>query len=100
MAIRMVILISFVALCMGTGLTSCERLKPENKAGRQLKIERFESIPALAIPAEFGNLMGVSSDRSDWAQLWFEKPDKTIVVVWVNSTEGAIRDTFVLVPRK
>lgn len=101
MAIRMVMLLSVVTLCMWS--ISCERLGPDEavlKAVRQLKIEPLKALDA--IPLEFGNLVGVSSDSSkpNWAQLWFEKQDKTIVVVWVNFLEGGLHATYVLVPRR
>lgn len=101
MARRTVLLLYAVTLCLG--LTSCERLKPEEaaiRASRQLKIEPLKVLDA--IPAEYGNLVGVTSNSSkpDWAQLWFEKPDKEIIVVWVNFVEGGLRSEAVVIPRK
>ncbi|TLY15425.1 MAG: hypothetical protein E6K69_06285 [Nitrospirae bacterium] len=92
---------SVVTLCMG--LTSCQKLEPDEvalKATRQLKIEMLKSLDA--IPTEYGNLVGVTSSsyRPDIAQLWFEKPDKTIVVVSVNFVKGGLWSNYLLIPRR
>jgi hypothetical protein len=65
-----------------------------------LKIEQLKSLDA--IPSEYGNLVGVttSSAYPDWAQLWFEKPDKTIVVVKVEWFKGRIDEKVTVIPRK
>jgi hypothetical protein len=90
-------------IVMTLAIISCERLRPEEamiQAARQLKIETLPSLDA--IPVDYGNLVGVTSNSSkpDWAELWFEKPDKTIVVVWVNFVYGALRNEYVVIPRK
>ncbi|TLY13182.1 MAG: hypothetical protein E6K69_09410 [Nitrospirae bacterium] len=92
---------SVVTLCMG--LISCQKLEPDEvalKATRQLKIETLKSLDA--IPAEYGNLVGVTSTsyRPDMAQLWFEKPDKTIVVISVNFVKGGLWSNYLLIPRR
>ena len=96
----MVMLLSVIALCLGS--ISCERLmsgEPAIKGAPQLKIEPLKSLDA--IPAEFGNLVGVTSDgRPGWAELWFEKPDRTIVVVAINFYGGGLWSHYVLVPRR
>ena len=101
MVLRTVMFMSVVTLCMG--LTSCQKLEPDEvalKATRQLKIETLKSLDA--IPAEYGNLVGVTSSsyRPDIAQLWFEKPDKTIVVVSVNFVKGGLWSNYLLIPRR
>ncbi len=55
-----------------------------------------------AIPAEYGDLIGVSSrpGSAGWTQAWFMKPDKTIVVVWVNSITGNVYDRVMTIPRR
>jgi len=100
MAIRMLVMGLALALCLGE--LACEKLPDEavRKASRQLKID---SLPSLeAIPTDYGNIVGVtsSSGTPSWAQLWFEKPDKTITVVWVNFIEGGLRREFVSIPRR
>ena len=55
-----------------------------------------------AIPAEYGNLVAVTTDAeyTGWAQLWFEKPDKSIVVVFVNHIRGELGQEVMSIPRK
>jgi hypothetical protein len=101
MAGRTVIFLFVITLCMG--LTSCQKLGPDEealKALRQLKMETLKSLDE--IPVEFGNLVGVTSnsDRPNLAQLWFEKPDKTIVVVSVNFIKGGLWSNYLLIPRR
>ena len=54
-----------------------------------------------AIPAEAGELVAVTPGPIDphWVVLWFQKPDKTISVQWVNVTTGTIGGQ-VTIPRK
>ncbi len=100
MALRMVVLVCVVTLFLG--VVSCEKLPELRGKGipRQLKTEPLKSLDA--IPAEFGNVVGVTSDssRPAWAQLWLEKPDKTIVVVWVNYVDGGLGGDYLLIPRR
>jgi len=101
MVLRTVMFMSVVTLCMG--LTSCQRLQPDEatlRAARQLKIETLKSLDA--IPAEYGNLVGVTSTsvRPNVAQLWFERPDKTIVVLSVNFVTGGLWNSYLLIPRR
>ena len=101
MALRIVMFLSAVALCMG--LTSCQKLEPDGtavKARRPLEIGPLKSLDA--IPVEYGNLVGVTSTSviPNVAQLWFEKPDKTIVVVSVNFMKGGLWGNYLLIPRK
>lgn len=100
MAVRIVALFCLVTLCMW--VISCERLPegPKTPLALLLKMETFKSFDH--IPAEFGNLVGVTSNSSSpgWAQLWFEKPDKTIIVVEVNFNKGALGEGFMTIPRR
>ena len=101
MAGRTVMFLFGIMLCLG--LTSCQKLGPDEealKALRQLKMETFKSLDE--IPVGFGNLVGVTSTnvRPNVAQLWFEKPDKTIVVVSVNFITGGLWSDYLLIPRR
>ncbi len=101
MAMRTGMFLYMVALCMG--LTSCQKLGPDEEAlrtVRQLKVETLNAVDA--IPAEFGNLVAVTpdKDRPNQAELWFQKPDKTIVVVRVDFIYGGLAKTYVLIPRR
>ncbi len=63
----------------------------------------FEKMKYLdAIPNEFGKLVNVtiSPVSPDLAQLWFEKPDKTIMVVKVEWMHGYISEQVLVIPRR
>ena len=84
--------IPLVLLCLvGLSITSCEKLD-EQIPGRTME----------TIPAAFGQIVGVTADPSlpYGAMLWFEQPDKTIVVVRVNTSRGTIYETTHSYPRK
>ena len=53
------------------------------------------------IPLDSGDLVAVTPHPVDghWAALWFQKPDKTISVRWVNVTLGTV-GTEMTIPRK
>ncbi len=74
------------------GLVSCQRVRNWKSTERELE----------AIPAEYGDLIGVTSRSDDpsWTQVWFMKPDKSVVVVFVNAARGRILDTVVTIPRR
>ncbi|MFN8006934.1 MAG: hypothetical protein U0V70_07925 [Terriglobia bacterium] len=66
----------------------------------ELKLS-FEKIRTPnAIPAEYGELEGVVHDKPHHAKLFFEKEDKSIVVVTVNVEEGSLSDQVLVIPRK
>ena len=100
MAMRTGMFVCVVALCMG--LASCQKLGPD-EAALQAAREKIEILKSLdGIPTEFGNLVGVTSNGyfPRQAQLWFEKPDKTIVVVRVDFSNGGIWKEFVSFSRR
>lgn len=101
MAARTIILFCLFTLC--TWSVACEKIQPERAvlgAAGQLKIETLQSPDV--IPADYGNLVGVTSNssRPNWAQLWFEKPDKTIVVVYVDFAQGGLHSKYIVIPRR
>jgi hypothetical protein len=53
-----------------------------------------------AIPADVGTLVGVTADDPGWAHLWYQRPDKQIVVVTVDTRQGLINGDIVTIPRK
>lgn len=92
---RTVIPLCGLTLCLG--LCSCRRI---SSAPRQLLTT--ESIKSIdAIPAEYGNLVSVTSRTPASALLWFEKPDKTIVIVGLElvGDNVSLADRVVVVPR-
>ena len=68
----------------------------------QTACRRIETAPLMtidAIPAEYGDFVGVSGSESV-TYLWFKKPDRTIVrVVLVNRT-GAVDVEVLSIPRR
>jgi len=54
-----------------------------------------------AIPLEYGDLLGVTPAADvGGAILYFQKPDKTIVTVYVNTIHRVIGETAVEIPRR
>jgi hypothetical protein len=93
---RTLILVCGLLLCI-VGI-SCE--KTQVAVPPELKLS-FETIKTQnSIPAEYGELEGVVADGSHFARMFFEKPDKSIVVVTVNMDDGFLRDHVLVIPRK
>ena len=93
--------IVFVCLIMTCLITfSCQKIEQASPPTATLKFEEFKSLDA--IPLEFGKLVGVTMNPAytDWAQLWFEKPDKTVMVVRVQWRTGYINKDVLIIPRK
>jgi len=76
---------------------SCQKIEPTPPT---LKFEQLKSRES--IPDEFGKLVGVTTGSRDpnMAQLWFEKPDRTIMVVKVNWYSGYLSPEVLVIPRK
>ncbi len=53
------------------------------------------------IPLDYGQLVAATPHPDDghWVALWFQKPDKTIAVVYVNVSQGKVIDRA-SIPRK
>ena len=99
MANRGVILFGLAVLCAGA--LSCQSLESiEQRKKGELKIATapFQD----AIPSEYGKALGVTlhADNSNVADLWFEKPDGTIVVVSVDCRHGRLSDKALVIPRR
>ena len=77
---------------------SCE--KAQMPVRPELKLS-FETIKTQnSIPAEYGELEGVVVDSPNLARMFFEKEDKSIVVVTVNVADGFLQDRVLIIPRK
>jgi hypothetical protein len=93
---RRLILACGVLLCI-VG-TSCEKV--QMSVPPELKLS-FETIKTQnSIPAEYGELEGVVADGPHFAKMFFEKSDKSIVVVTINMDDGFLRDHVLVIPRK
>lgn len=93
MVLRALLLLSCVGLL--TLLTSCQRLPQQG-------LLSLEAAPyADAIPSEYGDLIGVvAHDSRGWTQVWFQKPDRSIVVTLVNPARGMIAERMITIPRR
>ena len=82
---------------LSVGFISCQKLS-ETKGPLAFEQIKFHD----AIPLEYGAFIGVTPDplTPSWVGLWFEKLDKSIVVVWVNVVEGKLGKTVTTIPRK
>jgi hypothetical protein len=96
MVCRFVILICAVTVSLG-GL-SCRPL-PSGTAPKHLL--KIEPTSIEAIPSQYGNLVSVTQQDPNVALLWFERPDKTIVIVGLNlqGRNVSLAENVVLVPR-
>ena len=93
------LLIAATGLCATlVCLPACQRLEPGATAGdATLPIE--EVSLRGAIPLEYGQLVNVTRHGQFTAALWFEKPDKSIVVVRVNYERGIVNRRVLTIPR-
>lgn len=84
-----------VTLCLAS--SACRKLPAGPQ--QELKIEPIRST--TAIPADYGNLVAVTSSSPTGALLWFEKPDKTIVIVGVTlgARRAGLADDIVVIGR-
>ena len=91
--------VSFLVIIFCLASISCQKIPASQTKRGPLKREIIKTIDS--IPAEYGNLVGVTSNSKypDWSQLWFVKPDKTIIIVTVNSTEGRMWEEAFVIPR-
>ncbi len=99
---RNVFLLLGLALClMATACTRLEQARPMDGRGPG-ELPREQLAYRDAVPAEFGDLIGVTSnaDNPTWTQAWFMKADKSIVVVWINARTGYMLSDAVVIPRR
>lgn len=97
MRVRWMLLLCVFGL--GLAVSSCQKLE----SGATPTVFSLEPVKFQdAIPAEYGSPIAVTTDAAygGWAQLWFEKSDKTIVVVCVSYIRGTMRQNVMTIPRK
>lgn len=87
-----------VLLCVG--LVSCvpiDSVAPRRRGELKIESVTFKD----AIPKELGKALGVTlrADNPDIAELWFEKPDGTIVLVSVDCQHGRLGTYTLVIPR-
>ena len=88
-----------LAVCLVT--LSCRKLEPVN-AMREGELKLEPAKFADAIPDEYGPPIGVTQNSVNpaWVTLWFQKPDKTITAVFVNTNQGKVYEKTLTIPRK
>jgi hypothetical protein len=89
-----------LAVCLMT--VSCKKLNEPRKP-RPLGPLTVEAPKFLdAIPKEYGPLIAVTTNAKEtaWHGLWFQKPDGTVVVVFVDVDQAEIYEKVVMIPRK
>ena|SRR5215467_15102585 len=97
MATKVACGLCLLALCLT--VVSCKKLESTGPAG-PLAAESTKF--ADAIPDEYGTLISVTQNPQTpgWFGLWFQKPDKTIVVTFVNVDQRRIYEKTLSIPRK
>ncbi|HEX3319298.1 MAG TPA: hypothetical protein VHR84_01220 [Terriglobales bacterium] len=95
---HVVFLMLLVVLVFSISCKKIETAKPKIAGPLALQATRFGD----AIPAEYGNLVGVTQNPQDvgWVGLWFQKPDQTITAVFVNVEQGRIYEKTLTIPRR
>jgi hypothetical protein len=94
-----------VGLTLLLGATGCTRLRTDRPIKASLgpgSLPRVKIVARDALPLEFGDIVAVTSraDYSNWTQAWFVRPDKSIVIVWINSQTGYILEDALEIPRR
>lgn len=90
-----------VILALALMTFSCRKIGPVNaNVAGELKFEPAKF--ADAIPEEYGSLIGVTQNPQSpgWVGLWFQKSDKTITAVFVQTNQGRIYEKTLTIPRK
>ena len=93
------IILTLAGVILLVGILGCERTEDAMPTQATIALTDFQ-YPG-AIPASYGRLVGVTSSDTypGWAQLWFERPDSSIVAVTVNFQNGAVRGRVLEIPR-
>ena len=82
---------------LSIGMSACEKVE-RPAPDRMLPFEEARMLDA--IPLAYGKLVAITSSRTFVAELWFEKPDKTVVLVRVNWSTGNLLSKVLTIPRK
>jgi hypothetical protein len=85
-----------LAACFLVG--SCEKLPTTETGPLTWKTVGFTD----AVPKEYGSLIAVTANSQNptWAYLWFQQPDGTITVTFVDIAYGKINNRSLTIPRK
>ena len=94
MPVRVILVVAALSVLGG-----CERTPTDTIVPGPMQFTEFSYDGA--IPADYGRLVAVTSSDAypGWAQLWFERPDSSIVAVFLDYQNGRVRDKVLEVPR-
>lgn len=95
-------LLSFLMIVFCLFLISCKKIAPDYlMEGKGTFLKQEISQTTDSIPLEYGKLVGVTENSKYYklAHLWFEKPDKSIVVVTIDVSERFVYDKYFVIPR-
>jgi hypothetical protein len=88
------------SLAVLTLLTACEKL-PQHPSEGVAGVPPKPIGMTDAIPLDYGDLVGVTTaETPGWALLYFQRPDKSLVAVYVNANRGIIWDQAIDIPRR
>jgi hypothetical protein len=94
------ILAGLAVAALGLTAASCEPLPRPQKQAATLVAQTMPYTDA--IPAEFGDLIAVTTDSRlpHSVQLWFQKADKSIVLVFADHRNHFISPQTITIPRR
>jgi len=85
--------------CLALGLTACEKIRVP--PDYPVTVPPRDIASTDAIPLDYGELVGVTpGEAPGWARLFFQRADKSVVVVTVNGDLGIIAEKIVDFPRR
>lgn len=88
-----------LVLTVALASLGCEKIQAPSAGPSTLAPTKLAQVDA--IPLEYGDLLGVTPAADlGGAILYFQKPDKTIVTVYVNTIHGSIGENTVEIPRR
>ena len=88
-----------LVLAVSLALFGCEKIETPTVGPATLAPVKLAQRDA--IPLEYGDLVGVTPAADvGGVVFYFQKPDKTIVTVYVNMTHGVIGENVVEIPRR
>ncbi len=96
--LRKMLVVLYVC-ALSVGAISCRKLERQEPITGGLPVEIVEFTDA--IPLGYGELVAVTPhpESPHLFRLWFQKPDKTLTVVWVNFRSGRIMGGDLTIPR-
>jgi hypothetical protein len=88
------------AVCSIVLCLACQKLEPAPTTTKGQGLLQFDAVGSLdAIPLDYGTLVGVAQASPGWVSLWFQRPDHTIVVSFVNIDQGRVYEKSLTIPR-